>query len=290
MMLWGFNVSAIKVLVSSIEPLLLTSIRIFTAGIAVLLICRAIGIFRLPTWKEYLIIFFISIFNVVAHHSLLALGLLHTSGVNASLIGGVNPLATMLLSIIFISREITWTRILGFIMGFLGVTVTTITGSDGVSAVSIGDFLVLFSILLQSVSFILISKLRPELDVRLLTGYMLLMGSVAVFLIGLMLEGHPSQLIQLVDWKLGLVFLFSALVSTAFGQMMYNFAIKQIGPAETAIFINFSTFFALVGAVLFLGETITWNHLIGLVLIVFGVLTGTGALESIIRRRYRKTS
>lgn len=288
-MVWGFNVSAIKVLVTNIDPILLTSVRIFTAGIAVMVICYVTGIFRLPSAKEAGIIGAISIFNIVAHQSLLAIGLTSTSGVNAGLIGGINPLSTLLLSILFISREITWQRVIGFISGFAGVAVTTLAGAGGVTGISIGDFLVLSSILSQSVSFILIGKLKPGLDVRLLTGYMLLTGSVIIFFVSLQFESNPGQIFLLFDWQLGLVFLFSALICTAFGQMTYNVAIKKIGPAETTIFVNFTTFFALLGAVIFLGETITLNHMIGLVLIVFGVLVGTGALEQIVGKRYRKT-
>ncbi|MFC7061996.1 EamA family transporter [Halobacillus seohaensis] len=84
--------------------------------------------------------------------------------------------------------------------------------------------------------------------------------------------------------------MFSSLICTAFGHMVYNIAIKQVGPAESAIFINFNTFFALLGASLFLGESIEWYHLSGLVLIVFGVLIGTGAVEYMIQRRRRSGS
>ena len=75
MLAWGLNVSALKVLVDHVDPLILTGIRVFTAGITVLLIAAIMNIFRFPTKKEWLTIFFVSIFNVIAHHAFLALGL-----------------------------------------------------------------------------------------------------------------------------------------------------------------------------------------------------------------------
>lgn len=286
MLAWGFNVAAIKTLVSNIDPLLLTSARVFAAGIMVLLLCCFLHIFRLPTKREAGIILFISIFNVIAQHSLLAIGLLYTSGINAGLIGGINPLSTLLFSILFINREITRQRIFGFILGFIGVAITTLSGSGEASGLSLGDFLVFMSILSTSVSFILISKLKPDLDVRLLTGYLLVTGSIAVFFIGMGRGVNPSELTQLFNWKLGMVFLFSAGICTALGQMAYNYAIKKIGPAETTIFLNFSTFFAVVGSVIFLEETMTLSHFLGLIFIVSGVLIGTGGIEKIIRKKY----
>ncbi|UOR11551.1 DMT family transporter [Halobacillus amylolyticus] len=290
MMMWGFNVSAIKILVSNIDPILLTSVRIFTAGIAVLAILAFMKMLRLPTKKEAWIIFYISIFNVIAHHSFMALGLLYTSGVNAGLIVGMGPLLTMVLSTILLSKKVTFFKSFGFLLGFIGVIATTLTGAGGMTAVSIGDVMVFISIAVQAFSFILISKMNPELDPRLLTGYMMVLGSIFIFVISMMVETDPGQITQLFDVKLMLIFLFSALICTAFGHMVYNFAIQQVGPAESAIFINFNTFFALVGAALFLNERIMASHIAGLLLIVCGVLIGTGAFEYIVGRRRARSA
>ena len=104
MAVWGFNLSALVVLVNSIEPITLTAARIFVAGIAVLGITKLTGIFRLPTKDEWKTILIITIFNVAFHHIFLALGLTRTSGVNAGIILGAAPLVTMVLSIIIFTK------------------------------------------------------------------------------------------------------------------------------------------------------------------------------------------
>src|SRR5699024_6760848 len=119
------------------------------------------GLFRLPTKKEFMTILIVSIFNVIVHHSLLGLGLFHTSGVNASLIMGTGPLLTVLLSIIFLKDRVTRLRALGFLLGFVGIAITSLIGSGGMTSFSIGDIMVFLSILSQAFSFIMISKLNP---------------------------------------------------------------------------------------------------------------------------------
>lgn len=287
MMLWGFNLSALKVLVVAIDPFVLTSFRIFVAGVTVLIISKAMGIFRLPTWKEWRLIIYISLFNVVLHHMFLALGLFATSGVNAGLILGSGPLITMMLSIILLKDQVTRLRVFGFILGFSGILLTTIAGAEGFSALSIGDGMVFISVLAQAFSFILISKLNPTFDPRLLTGYMLLFGSIVLFLFSFVFGRPMMELEALFSWKFGSLFLFSAVLCTAFGHMTYNYAIKQVGPVETTIFINLNTFFALLGAALFLGEPIIQNQLVGLVLILGGVFIGSGSIEYMINKRRR---
>lgn len=288
MMFWGFNLSAIKVLVANIDPIQLTAVRIFVAGISVLVIAYFMGLFRLPTKKEFTTILIVSVFNVIVHHSLLGLGLFHTSGVNASLIMGTGPLLTVLLSIIFLKDRITRLRALGFLLGFVGIAITSLIGSGGITSLSIGDIMVFLSILSQALSFIMISKLNPNFDPRLFTGYMLTVGSFFILLVSLFVEGAPTQILSLFSWKLGLIFLFSAVICTAFGHMTYNFAIKQVGPVETAIFVNLNTFFSILGATIFLGEILLMRHIGGLILILIGVFMGSGALEYMIRKRKAK--
>src|SRR5690625_4391504 len=139
MMLWGFNVSALKVLVSAIDPVMLTAVRIFTAGLTVLLITYFMGFFRLPTKTELLLIIYVGFFNVIAHHIFLALGLTLTSSVNTGLILGSGPLLTMMLSIIILKDIVSRLRVLGFLLGFIGIVMTTLGGSTGLSALSTGD-------------------------------------------------------------------------------------------------------------------------------------------------------
>ncbi|MFD2130195.1 DMT family transporter [Pseudogracilibacillus auburnensis] len=285
MAIWGFNLSALVILVNNIEPITLTSVRIFVAGISVLIISKIIGIFRLPTRQEWKTIFIITIFNVAFHHTLLAIGLTSTSGVNAGIILGAAPLVTMVLSIILLHDKVSRLRAVGFIFGFIGIMITSLAGAEGLSSISYGDLMIFLSMLMQAFSFILISKLNPTFDPRLLTGYMLVLGSGFIFIVSLIVEGNVTQLTKLFSFKLGIIFLFSAIMATAFGHMTYNYAIKNVGPTETTIFVNLNTLFALLGTAIFLGEPILRNHYFGLVFILLGIFIGSGTLEYVLRKR-----
>ncbi|TRM10525.1 DMT family transporter [Lentibacillus cibarius] len=287
MLMWGINLSAIKVLVAAMDPVLLQAFRIMTAGVSVLVICAVMGILRWPYKHEWLIIFSISIFNVILHHSFLAVGLEMTSGINGALILGMNPLITAMLALIILRQRMTWVRVVGFILGFIGVVITTLMGTGELTGISLGDLMVFLAVLVQGFSFVLISKLKPTFDARLATGYMLVIGSLFLLVTSQLLGSEMQQITNLFDWHLGLVFLFSAVLATAFGHMTYNHAITKVGPAESAIFMNMNTLFAVIGSAVFLNETITLNHVAGFILILCGVFTGTGALEYMIRKRVR---
>jgi drug/metabolite transporter (DMT)-like permease len=165
---------------------------------------------------------------------------------------------------------------------------TVLGGGEGFSGISIGDLYIFISILAQALSFILISKAAKTMDPRLLTGYMFVLGSSILFFIGLWQEPGGVSFLANGSVFIWMVFLGSSVGATAIGHMVYNYTVGMVGPAETSIFLNLNTFFALIGAVLFLNELITSYHLLGLLFIVIGVLFGSGALEEIIIKRKAK--
>jgi drug/metabolite transporter (DMT)-like permease len=288
MFLWGMNVTALKVIVSNFPPITITSLRVFTAGITVFIILFFLKKVRLPSRKEWGYILGGSLLNVTGHHLFLGIGLKATSAVNGGLILGLGPLLTALMAILLLGNRLTHVRIIGFIFGGIGVSLTVLAGGSGLSGMSIGDFYVFLSILSQAISFIIISKAAKTLDPRLLTGYMLVFGSILLFFIGLWKE--PGGLSHLGSSSIGIwsIFFASAIFATAVGHMLYNYAIGQTGPAEASIFLNLNTFLSILFAAIFLGEKITSSHLLGLIFIVSGVIFGSGALEEIMLKNRAK--
>ncbi|MGD6991051.1 DMT family transporter [Sutcliffiella horikoshii] len=279
MIFWGMNVPLVKILVGNLSPITMTAFRVMTAGLTVFMILAIFKLVRLPTKREAKYILLATVLNVVCHHYFLSLGLKGTSGTNAGIILGAGPILTALIATVLIKKKTNFLRWTGFILGGAGVAVTTLVGSNGISEVNIGDIYVFLSILTQAFSFILISKLAKTLDPRLLTGYMLVIGAGILLVIGLITEPGAIKEFATLSKEIWLAFFTSAIIATAFGHMSYNFFIGKIGPAEASIFLNFTPFFALVGSVIMLGEKVTIFHLIGLVLIVGGVLLGSGVLE-----------
>ncbi|WGG46911.1 DMT family transporter [Rossellomorea sp. DA94] len=288
MLIWGFNVPALKTLVSEFTPVTITSLRIFTAGVTVFILLGLMGKIRKPTGKEFLFIITGGLLNVVSHHYFLSVGLTGTSSTNGGLILGTGPLLTALMATIILRNRPTMIKIIGFLSGSVGVTIIVLSGGEGLGGLKMGDLFIFISIFSQALSFIIISRAAKTLDPRLLTGYMLVFGSVILFVISLIME--PGGLKQLGDAPAAIWVLFfaSAILATAVGHMIYNHSIGKIGAAETSIFLNLNTFFSLLGAAVFLGETVTFYHLFGLVFIVLGVVCGSGTLEEFVVRRKQK--
>ncbi|MCD7036530.1 DMT family transporter [Metabacillus sp. GX 13764] len=281
MLLWGFNVSFLKIIVTSFMPVTMTSFRIFTAGITVLTILAIIKQLRKPTLQEIKFIVFGGLLNVVGHHYFLSTGLAKTTAANGGLILGLGPVLTAIFSIIFLNKKLTPLKLAGFLLGFAGVTFTVLAGGKGITSINIGDLDIFICIISQAASFMIVSKAAKIMDPRLLTGYMLIFGSFILFGLGLWTE--PGGLASMATGSLTVwaCFFASAVFATAVGHMTYNSVIGKAGAAEASIFMNLNTFFALLGSALLLGEKILPAHFIGLLLIIGGVLLGSGAIEEL---------
>ncbi len=289
MFIWGFNLPAVKYLVSEVQPVTMTAFRIFVASLTVFAILGVFKLVRKPTTQEWKYIVLGAMLNVVGHHYFLSIGLTQTAGSTAGLILGTGPVLTAVLVSLLLRIYPSKLQWLGFVLGLGGVSATILAGGEGAGGFSLGDIFVFLAILTQVFSFIVISKAAKTLDPRLLTAYMFLVGSVVLFLISLVQE--PGEIVEFFDvpplfW---LAFFGSGMIGTAVGHMLYNYSVGQAGPSKAAIFINLNTLFTLVGSSVFLGEDITTRHIFGLVLIVAGVIFGSGAAEDMWRKRRNRS-
>lgn len=276
---WGLNVIATKIIVNAFMPVTITSLRILTAGATVFLVLSFMKKVRMPSKTEFIYIAVASLFNVVCHHYFLSVGLTKTTASNAGLILGLGPLLSAILAAVFLGSRFHFIKIIGVLSGLAGVSFIVLDSSQGVGAVSLGDLFIFLSIFTQAGSFIIIKKASKTMDPRLMTGYMLVFGSLILFFISLIQEPGGLKGLGQANPSVWAIFLASAVFATAFGHMAYNFAIGKVGVAESAIFINLSPLFSLIGASMLLNEQITLAHLIGFLFIIAGVLFGSGAFE-----------
>ena len=290
MFVWGFNLPAVKFLVSEVGPVTTTAFRIFMASITVFSILAVLKLIRKPTKQEWKYIFLGALLNVVCHHYFLSIGLTLTTSSNAGLILGTGPVLTAVLVSLIMKVYPTRLQWFGAFLGLVGVSATVMAAGDGTSGLSIGDVFVFLAILTQVFSFLIISKVAKSIDPRLLTAYMFLVGSTILFLISLIQEPGEIKAFLHVPPMFWLAFFGSAIFGTAVGHMLYNYSIGQTGPSKAAIFMNLNTVFTLIGSAVFLNEVISSRHIIGLILIVIGVIFGSGAAEDMWRKYKLKKS
>lgn len=288
MIVWGLNVIAIKVIVAAFPAITITAQRIFVAFLSITPILFMGKHFRKLTKKEFGLIVSITITGVLCHHLFLSVGLSKTTASNGGLILGTVPLTTSMFATLILKERFTVHRLFGILLGIAGVCLIVLSGQEETFAITAGDGLMILAVISQAVSFILIKMASETIDTKLITGYSQLIGALLLFIVGLGIE--PGGLYRLADGTAAvwIVFFASGIVATGIGHLLYNHAIEKIGPAESSVFLNMTPFFALVGSYLFLGERLYITHVLGFILIVAGVLFGTGVIEHWIHKRKKR--
>lgn len=291
MFIWGLNLPLLKYLLSYVQPVTMTGFRLLLAAVTVFVILSVMKTVRLPSKREWLYIIGGAILNVVMHHYFLNMGLVRTQATNAGLILGTGPVLTAVFTALLLKSYPSRLQWLGVVLGFVGVSSVIFLDGGEFTGLSLGDAFIFLAILAQVLSFIIIAKAAKTLDPRLLTAYMLLIGSIVMIIIGLLQEPHEMTVLFSMPPVFWFWFSISAIFGTAVGHMLYNYSVGEVGPTKAAIFINLNTFFALTGAALFLGEVLTIRHFIALGFIIIGVIFGSGAAEDLWRaKKKEKTS
>lgn len=287
MFVWGANLPMLKYLVAVVPPVTLTAFRILFAGLAVTLILWKMKIIRKPHKHEWKYILLGALSNVVAHHYFLNMGLSITSGTHGGLILGTGPILTAISAAIILKYFPSKVQWIGLLLGLGGLMLAIFVGGKTQGA-NIGDLYVFLAILAQVLSYMVVSKAARTLNPLLMTAYMMLIGAPILIIISFIQEPGAILAFGNTSPQFWWIFIVSALVCTAIGHLMYNYAVGQAGATKAAIFMNLNPVFSLILSAIFLGEILNIRHFLGLFLIIAGVMLGSGAAEDLWKKHKEK--
>ena len=188
----------------------------------------------------------------------------------ASLLNTMNPLFICLFAVIFLKEVMTKRKTVGVLLSFVGVAVVLGVTGDGVSLR--GFFFALLSVLGWSSGTIIIRKLSGG---RYSSEQIAFMGMAAALPFSLTasfveLQSKPITF----SWGAVLGILFLATLCTALPNVLWNRSLEILPATSCSQAFPLQPFFATLLGVIFLHEAITWNFLLGGVLISAGVVIG----------------
>ena len=134
---------------------------------------------------------------------------------------------------------------------------------------TIGYVIAIIHILATSFSSIVGRGINRQARLHPLTVTLVSMGvgSIILLAVGLMSEPFPN--FNLTSWA---IIVWLAVVNTAFAFTLWNHTLRTLSAMESSVINNTMLIQITVLAWLFLGETLTWIEIIGLILAAFGAL------------------
>nr|WP_314085027.1 DMT family transporter [uncultured Shinella sp.] len=287
-MIWGGSFFFARVAVGHVPPATLVLLRVGIAAVALhIYVAGRFGIYETlrTRWREFLLL---GLINNAVPHMLIFLGQTQIGAGLASILNATTPIFTVLIANRFTADEkLSSEKIAGCLIGLVGTAVligpralSPFTGDSGpplwavllpvLAAVSYG-FAATYGKRFRGTA-------PPVIAAGQMTASTLLMLPVSFTL------DTPWQL-PLPPLSAILAVLALALISTAYGYILFFRIMAAAGATNTSLVTLLVPPSAIIAGMLFLGETLTPLGILGMALVLFGLVVLDGRAIACLRGR-----
>lgn len=258
---------------STMNILLFAGLRFTLAGLMVVLgysvMRRKPVLPRRSSWKA---IFALSLAQTAVQYLFYYIGVAHTPGVKVSILSGSNTFFGVIIAcLIFRQEKLTLQKFIGCLAGIAGIIVVNLQGSSEAFSMEmslIGEGMVLLATISCALSAVLIRKFSQNEDPVMISGYQFMIGGLMLVVVALLGGGRlPNVTAQ------GLAILFYLGFLSAVAYTLWSLLLKYNPVSRVLVYHPLMPIFgvAISAIVLSEGGIFSWNTLISLILVCFGI-------------------
>lgn len=219
---------------------------------------------RIYTWL-YLLLF--ALLNTTIHYAFFYFGLSHSEGARAAIINSMGVFATVILACMFFkSDKFTARKIIGCVIGFLGILSLNLGGVESGRFTWLGDGMIMLNALCSAGASLMTRGVGQRIDVFIGTGISLGMGGALLILPALFLGG---TLQTTTLW--GVTILILLIGISTIGFTLYNKLLTCNPVGKVAIYNSLIPVIGTLSSCLCLGETFYWKYIIAGTLATSGI-------------------
>ena len=275
---WGASYLFIKVADRAFAPATMIMLRLALAASLLLVVLaaqrglgRTVADMRTLGWQG----FALGIFNGAIPFTLIAWGERYIDSGVAAIANASMPIFVVLLAIRWQpSERVHGLRLAGFLVGLVGVGVLAGVHPQGGWWGVAGTI----AVVVASVSYA-VGSLWGQRLIHRTSGLVLSASSMLGGLLVLLPLGLWQLPSEVPGWKETGSVIALAVIGTALAQIILYRVLRSDGAARVSLVTYLLPMTALLYGVLLLGEPLTWEELVGMVLILGGVALGSGAVR-----------
>ncbi|MFV0505007.1 MAG: DMT family transporter [Lachnospirales bacterium] len=261
--IWGSGFVATAVALENYTAYQLLALR-FTIAFVVLLI---INIKRLKELSKKTIqrCSLLGVFLFLAF-AFQTVGLQYTTPSKNAFLTAVNVVVVPFLAFMILKKKVPLKSIVGSSVTLVGIALLSLTSSIG--SFNLGDMLTLVCAVFFALQ-IFVTDLFIEKE-EAWSLMLLQMGTAAILSwLSLLVMGDSVPVIEI---KVIMPVLYLGLISTLLAFFLQTVSQKYTTSSEAAIILSTEAFFGMISSVIILGEKVSFNMLIGAILIFIGIL------------------
>ena len=229
------------------------------------------------TRKDWISLTITSILTGAIAPALTFTAIANTNIANIVLIGRIEPILTLVLSVWLLGLRVDGWTIAGSVISFLGVVVAIVLGGAGPMMtmagfqIGTGEILVAIASVISSVSLINGKKQLQSIPLGVFTIYRNLVGTVVFFLLANILYGaeHFADLLSPLLWRWMALYAF---VFVVIGRLCWLSGLKKASPTELNLASLINPILTIFMAYLILRQVPTMAQYWGLSLLIIGAI------------------
>jgi drug/metabolite transporter (DMT)-like permease len=268
--IWSSSFMWIKIAVQEIGPITLVAFRALFGllfGMAVIFIRRVQWPRNFRAWFPLLLL---GLTNVAIPFFLISWGEQSIDSAVASVLDATVPLFTILIAHYLLHDDkITLPKVLGLLIGFAGVVVLMSKDLFHASTNSLlGQAAVILASAFYAVSSVYVRKTTEDTPGIIRSAVPLISASATMWLATFLFES-PVQVPQLgITW---VALLWLGVFGSGLAFVMAYYLIHEIGPTRTTMVTYLFPLGGVILGVTFLNEELTWQLLVGAILIILSL-------------------
>ncbi|MGP4040938.1 DMT family transporter [Gracilibacillus sp. D59] len=274
---WGGAFGTAQHVITEISPLIAATLRFGSAGLILLTIILVRGEWNWEVLrKRWLGLFLMAITGIFSYNAFFFVALKYTSAVNGSLIMSTTPVFVTVGAILFLHE--TWNKRLGMglFLSLTGVFLVIIQGSfQTLISLSFnnGDLLFIAALFSWVIHGLIGKVVMQGVSPLFTTTVTTLIGSIFLA-IGSFFDGEWEDVLAM-SGQSWIEMVYMVVFATVIGFFLWNKGIQQIGASKSSIYMNLVPINAAWIAVLLYGESIGWQQLLGMGMVITGVFIAT---------------
>lgn len=272
---WGSSFISTKILMTQggFTPVEMYSYRFFAAYIVLLLISFK-KLFA-NNWRDEVVLMICGMCSGTLYFITENYALQYTTVANVSLLSGLSPILTTLLMAAFFRQKVGAGVAIGTVVAAIGAGCVVFSHGEGFEFNPLGDILAFSSAFVWAIYTILVRNVMPHYNTFFITRKLFFYGVLTSIPFFLATQEPPYHFLMLFDFahpELVLNFLFLVVMCSAVSYVLWNEAMKALGPVHANNYIYMQPIVSMIVAYITLGEEIYTLGYIGCVLIIGGLI------------------
>ena len=229
--------------------------------------------FRLPNWKDAILLFIAGLIFVFGYMWALLEGLSYTTPISSSIFISLQPVFVFIICLVIKTETCTWKKAIGMVLGFGGALLCVLTQHSSEIATNPlkGNLFCLLGAFLFSCYLVIEKKFIPKYGSAMVS-FLTFFGGAVAAAFSIIFYGWNAEVLHKSLFSLPfLVLLFVLIFPTSISYLLQDFSLKLLSATVVALYSDLILIVSAIASYILGQDKFSWLQIIAILLMLFSV-------------------